>query len=221
MNISNLIRFSCALAAFALIGQSAFAIDGISSTTGSVQIISAPPSVDRQAFESSTMIRVFKERQLSLSSLAVNTDGPGLYNGFNDLSYTYVYPTTDIASYFLHFDKVGEDPDHGLILNGSITFDYPILGVMGRSIRLGDTDALLGSPTTVYPLNDDDRGPEYNYDFFRLETDGKTISFGLDCWAGVDQLRIITAVPEPSAIFAFAIVTGLTFFRLQRRKRNS
>ena len=175
---------------------------GIASTSGDIEIVSPPPSVQRQAYESSTNIRVFLESEQTVSTVPVNAVLPGTYHAYADFVDQALTPSGPIDSYFVHYDVVGQTLAQA---SGSITFDEPILAVIGRSLTLEDTDSVLGAPSTLYPTNRFDRELEYqprgNYDFFRLEPDRHTIFIQVEDSTEVDQLRVITAVPEPQAIF--------------------
>jgi hypothetical protein len=179
------------------------------SLSGDVEIVSPPANVRRQEYESSTKIRVFLERELQIQSFPENAVLPGTYNAYGDFVDATFFPNGPIRSYFIHFDPVGESL---VQLSGSITFAEPILAVIGRSLTMEDTDATLGSPTTLYPTNRFGRELEYqsigNYDFFRLEPDGHTIFMRLEVSTDVDQIRVITAVPELSSM---TLVVGLFF----------
>lgn len=195
---------------------------GIASTSGDIEIVSAPPSVQRQAYESSANIRVFLESELTVGSVPVNAVLPGTYHAYADFVDQSLTPSGPIDSYFVHYDVVGQTLAQA---SGSITFDEPILAVIGRSLTLEQTDSVLGAPGTLYPTNRFDRELEYqtrgNYDFFRLEPDGHSIFIQVEDSAEVDQLRVITAVPEPQAILLALCGAGmvLPWMRVSRTLR--
>jgi hypothetical protein len=76
--------------------------------------------------------------------------------------------------------------------------------VIGRSLTLEQTDASLGAPGTLYPTARFNREGEYqdrgHYDYFEIGTDQRTLSFRWEVSTDVDQLRVITAVPEPRSL---------------------
>lgn len=189
---------------------------GIAVVTGDFEVVAAPPSVQPQQYESSTAIRVFLESEQSIASFPVNAVAPGTYHAYADFVDQTFVPTGPVRSYFIHYDVVGQTLAQA---SGSITFDEPILAVIGRSLTMQETDATLGSPTTLYPIVRFNRELEYeprgNYDFFRLEPDGHTIFVQVEDSTDVDQIRVITAVPEPSTIL-LGIIGLLTIAILRR-----
>jgi hypothetical protein len=182
--------------------------DGIAALSGDAEIVSPPPSGRRQAYESDDAVRVFLERELLVSSVPINAVQPGIYNAYADFDDQVVSPAGKVRSYFLHFDGIGTALRR---LMGSLTFDAPILGVIGRSLTLEQTDADFGSPGTLYPTDRFDREPEFqgrdNYDYFQISGDKRTLSFRWEVTTDVDQLRVVTAVPEPPAFWAFIAMT--------------
>ena len=73
------------------------------------------------------------------------------------------------------------------------------------SSTLSASDALLGAPGTKYPTGDSDRGLELDrsQDYLTLTvlSDGETkITVHFYTHGNVDQIRILTAVPEPSSL---------------------
>ena len=186
---------------FALRAPHAGAIDlsyGIAAVAGDVEIVTPPPSVRRQAYESGDAVRVFLEREVTLPTVPLNATAPGVYNAYADFDDTPAVAPGRVRSYFLHFDSPGTALTQ---LAGSVTFDASILGVVGRSITLEETDGALGAPGTLYPTDRFDREPEYwnrgTYDYFELSSDRRTLSFRLEVTTEIDQLRIVTAIPEP------------------------
>jgi hypothetical protein len=171
----------------ALVTFYAEASAGIIAVTGDIEIVSPPSSVRRQVYESSSAIRVFLERELQINSFPENAVAPGVYNAYSDFVDATFNPSGPVRSYFIHFDPVGQSLAQR---SGSITFAEPILAVIGRSLTMEDTDGTLGSPSTLYPTDRFNRELEYqtrgNYDYFRLETDGHTISTQLECSTDID-----------------------------------
>src|SRR5262249_17997102 len=153
---------ACASVAWATVGG----IDGIASVSGDFEIVPTPPSVQRQVYESDSAMRVFLERELSIASIPVNAVVPGIYHAYSDFQDQTIATTGPIRSYFIHFDPVGTGD---LIkLSGTVTFDEPIIAVIGRSLTMQDTDGTLGGVGTAYPTPRFNRELEYetrgNYD---------------------------------------------------------
>jgi hypothetical protein len=110
-----------------------------------------------------------------------------------------------VNSHFLHADNgpidCGDPLLELLALSGSVTFDADILGVIVLDGSLDGTDTPLGAPVTVYvdvPL----RGPDFvfNSDIVVVENNLRTIHVQFASWDSVDQIRVITAVPEPGTV---------------------
>ena len=175
---------------------------GIIGTTGAIMEIAPPPSVELDVLESNSTIFAFTEMiGLSLGKdLAVDITSPGSYSEPGDLTPGLIAAKTVVDVYFLHFDPVT-----GLvILSGSITFDQDIVGVIVLSDSLDATDRSLGFPGTAYPTGLTTRGLEFggvNSDFITLSEDLRTISIDRQATTGMDQIRIITAIPAPVANF--------------------
>jgi hypothetical protein len=177
---------------------------GIAGVTGDVEVIQTPPpSVERQAYQSSTAIRVFEEREVpSPGPLPINALAAGVYHAYADfVDVTVAPPPGGIRSYLIHLDPVGTDL---VRLQGSVTFAEPIVGVIGRSLTMDQTDDTLGVPGMVYPANRFNRELEFqtrgNYDYFQIQSDGRTIFLRVECTTDVDQIRVLTSVPEPGTL---------------------
>jgi hypothetical protein len=217
------IKYALVWAIFVLLGFAANlpteAWAGIASTQGDIEVVAPPASVQRQAYESSSEIRVFLESEQTVDSIPVNAVLPGTYHAYSDFVDQTLVPNGPIDSYFIHYDVEGQTLAQA---SGSITFDEPILAVIGRSLTLQQTDGTLGAPGTLYPTNRFDRELEYetrgNYDFFRLDPDGHTIFIQVEDSTDVDQIRVVTAVPEPSTM-TLALVSVALLFRFRRLSR--
>jgi hypothetical protein len=191
---------------------------GIAAVSGDVECVAPPASVRRQVFESDEFVRVFLEREFTAATVPINASEPGIYNAYADFDDQLVPVSGKVRSYFLHFDPVGTDLSQ---LKGTITFNQPIVGVIGRSLTLEETDASFGAPGTLYPTDRFNREPEYwdrgTYDFFEIGSDWRTLSFRWEVTTDIDQLRVVTAVPEPG-VAAMAGCAGLLFFRGRNRR---
>ncbi|SRR5579884_2922905 len=190
------------------------ALGSIISTSGQVVSISPPASVAKNALQSNTTDVVFQEQNgLALASpLAVNATKPGTYTSVASLTPGVIAAGTVIQDYFLHSDPIDNS---GLNFIGSITFDSNILGVIALSGDLSSTDSTLGHAGTAYPTGDAGRGYELTgstQDQFTISPDMRTLSFNVHTYTDLDQLRVITSVPEPAsvgllgaALFCFAL----------------
>ena len=94
----------------------------------------------------------------------------------------------------VHFDPIGSNT---VTLEGSITFDQKIIGVILKLDSLQNSD-FLGFADTFD--NDGLRGLEWGYDSFVISDDLKTLSMHLYTNVQLDNIRILTEVPIPSTL---------------------
>jgi hypothetical protein len=172
---------------------------GIIGTTGQVDLLSSPPaSVKRGQLQSNTDVFAFTEQTDLTLSTAVKVDitSAGTYKTDASLTPGTISAGTEVESYFLHADPQNNDSK----FDGSVTFSTPILGVIVLSATLSASDAQLGALGTVYPKGDTGRGLELTsgQDFVTLSSNLETLTFHFFTHDNVDQVRILTAVPEPS-----------------------
>jgi len=153
---------------------------------GAVEAIGAPCSVVEGTLESDSAIRLFPERlnYVLPTPLTIDAQGaPGM-----------VIPQgTAVNVYYVHADRVGDQPGVVKKLSGSVTFDKPVLAVITSGAALNATHAALGNTQnatvkTAYSANID-QGLDAG--------DGVTVGpnrvdFAFDVWNVADQVRIIT-----------------------------
>ncbi len=194
---------------------------GIVSTSGDVEIINPPPSVLEAALEDPSLTRVFQEQTSHelAADLTVNMNAPGTFTAPADLPVlTLTIPAgTVVDSYLFHFDYEVNNTVRESV--GSVTFDRPILGVIGRLSDLVASDAELGAPGTSYSTLATS-GIWDSQDSVTLSSDLRTLSFDLTMGGKVDDLRVVTqAVPEPSslALSTLALAGCLAFQICLRR----
>jgi hypothetical protein len=213
---------------------------GILSVSGDVEQIAAPSSVVSGAIESSTLVRVFLERQnfTLADALEVDFTAPGHYDQIPELPVPSptIAAGTRVDSYFFHADPAGGS---GQTYDGSVTFTTDILGVIlfnpDNNPKLRETDLLLGHPATTYPpAGNDTRDIEFDgSDEITLSADRRTLTFHLVTLPSpMDQLRVITAesvdapvgVPEPAslslAILSLFLGAGVGWRRRHRAARR-
>jgi PEP-CTERM motif len=209
------------------VSPSAFA--DIVSTSGEVQLISPPASAKLGELTSDSTIFGFRERNnvLLAGDLAVDGTGAGTFVGPVGGS---VLAGTRVASYLFH-SNTASNLGSGTSLNGSVTFGTDILGIIFSRALLNGTDDLLGFPSTIYPSGDPDSG------WRELESPGNVAACGLntnDCvsvsadlhtlnflWSTgqyIDEMRVVTAVPEPSSL-ALAVLALLALRHLSPARR--
>ncbi len=173
-----------------------FVPTGIVGTTGEMEVVSPPPSVEFDVYESNTHIRVFEERTAEPlpSDLTVDFSEPGLYDELADLppGGVVLAAGTPVMSHLLHFDTVGSDER---TRTGSVTFDSDVLGVSLEANALDASDSALGAPGTVYPTGMPRRAWEIGGTVgeIDLSADRRTVTVTgiVDQWS--DQVRVLTA----------------------------
>jgi hypothetical protein len=159
------------------------------------------------AIQSQTDAVLFQESVSTLASpLSVDIAAPGLYTTASPNAPGTIPALTQVASYMIHHESVANVFSSVLV---SFTFPQPILGVITSDPLLDATDNTLGNPSTSYPTGLTNRGLELpfpitpdavfwsgNQVFFQVETNTAAI---------LDQLRVITSVPEPSTFLLLAL----------------
>lgn len=200
---------------------------GVAAYSGDVAMVSAPLYIRNGTMESNHMAAFFVEQEDFMVSTPIPVDtlaAPGRYDDMGDFEAGEI--TGMVNSYFLHVDSV----PHRFIgfglwprrYRGSITFDNPIVGLIGFADTLMDTRELQAD-STRYPLrrhHNHDLDPILGSpigDTVWISNDLKTLGFDFLNSNRMDQVRILTAVPEPSALLLFTFAGFSMFFQRMRR----
>jgi len=189
----------------------------IIGVTGQATVVAPPPTV-APLLTGSTGI-VFGETTVVLpSNVVVDISAPGSYTSLASLTSGTIAAGTAVSSYYYH--SLGPDTT-GDVFFGSITFSTPILGVEALAAEMIATNGLLGSPTTTYYSTDQGQSFEFGIqiDSVVISADRLTISFLNETFTGPDDLRIITATPEPSSMLLMS--TALLALAVAARLRRS
>jgi hypothetical protein len=150
--------------------------------------------------------------------VSLDANAPGVYDEERDLG-TYPLPVdTPVFVYLLHSDTIN---DADISFTGSVTFPFEIIGVIvrGRRLRLSDDD--LGVPGVQYSQSDNYRGLELDTqdeERFEISSDMRTLTFWFRTTNVLDEMRIITVVPEPASVIALG--AGLAAVMAKRRRRE-
>ena len=178
---------------------------GVLQATGLMKFVSPGPSFVPGRYEDSNRILVFRERScVSLKSdLEVNVTKPGQYIHVRRRNRQSIGARQVIGSYLLQLNPIGEFTrveSEGARVIGQLTFDRPILGLIGGTSQLIRTDELLGHPRGNYgdtrrgiePTRLDDQ-PDSGRDNVTLSDDRRTLSLDLSASSAVDQIRVIVS----------------------------
>lgn len=191
----------CGLALAAALWVNTSAQAGIVSATQDILVIPAPPAATLGALQGPDVFAFAEASNVVLGAdLAVDVNLPGLYASVDSLTGGTIAAGTAVDSYLLHFDPNVSGPlfiPQGAF--GTITFDREILGVILLDSTLDASDLVVGNPGTTYPTGVAGRGLDFGVlDLVRLLDDRRTLLIGALEDVHFDQVRIITAVPEPS-----------------------
>lgn len=175
-----------------------------------------PSSLEEGAFETSGTIWFSPEKaNVTLAGpLSLDITQSGTYDSF-DLTQGVARPGQVVSSFIMHFDPVGSTLATGL--SGSATFDQDVLGLIVMDDTLDGTDDEFAVSGRVYPTGYDFRGLELSSSAFMdavtLSADRRTVTINrLGADAAIDQLRIITVVPEPATL-AMLLLPSAVFCR--------
>ena len=224
-NLISSFRPVILIAAAVVAGSAASATASIIGTTGAATLIARPANAQLNVLQSNTQAFVWNEAQgVTLTSPVVfNASAPGTYLSASSFV-TGNLPTGTLAnSHYISFDTVGGSSQ---VANGTVTFNANIIGVIAwnrpGSRDLDGSDAQFGLGT-LFTINNDRRGvfdvdagtavPQD--DSFTISADRRTLTFSLQVSSPFDQIRVVTAIPSPSA----AALLGLGGLLAARRRR--
>ena len=178
---------------------------GVLQATGLMKFVAPGPEFVPGRYEDSERILVFPERSQVLlnSDLKVDVSEPGKYVRVRRRDRDVLSAGQMIRSYLLQLNPIGEftrGETSGARVIGQITFDRPILGLIGGTTHLIRTDELLGHPRGDYgdtrrgiePSRPDDL-PDSGRDNVTLSRDRRTLSLDLSASSAVDQIRVVVA----------------------------
>ena len=176
---------------------------GVLQTTGLMKFVSPGPEFVPGRYEDSEHILVFPERNDVVLETAVTVDlvEPGRYQRINRREHHPIHAGRRVRTFLLQFDPIGrlkkEDPNKTRVM-GQITFDRPIVGLIGSTESLAATDFALGHPSGDYrhvrrgiePPRQKEASPP-GRDLVMLSQDRHTLSLELSAGSAVDQIRVV------------------------------
>ncbi len=194
-------------------------------TTGSIVFGPAPVNVGINGAASATTLFAFAEQQSAFvtTPLTVSLTAPSVFPGAMTLGTATPSATigagTVLNSFMLYSNNPGATGS--VTYSGTITFNTPIAGVIFTAGQLDATDGQFGLTTTNYPNGDPGRGLESADEFVQF-VNANTLSVRFTTAGNVDQVRVFTTVPEPSAsaLCGAAFLSG-TAFALRRLRRRA
>lgn len=216
-------RAALQLLRFVLIATLFFMLSAVglaNQVSAGLIIISAPPSVLPGAIQSQVDATIFYESTTTLAApLPVDIIAPGTYN-LNDPDNPGSIPArTTVNSYLLHHESVANQLSTVIVAG---TFPQPILGVIIGDAKLDNSDPILGNPNTQYPTGLAYRGLELPYEALAdvVFWSGNQVFISVKSTTAdvLDQVRIITAVPEPSTI-CLTVVAAPALLLAWRKRR--
>jgi hypothetical protein len=200
----------------AAISGSAFG--AVLNVSGMVTQTTLPPSLQLGAFESNEFARVMPERlRLLPEPQEVDITQPGLVSTTADRTVGSIPAGTLVGSFLIHADTISSNTR---VFEGSVTFEFDILGIIITSTRLVNTDLRFGGEGVTYSNNGFrgiDLGSTLESDWVRLSENRRTVSFRLTVDSAMDEMRILT-VPSPAA--ATGILAGLFVGRRRQSTSN-
>jgi ferric-dicitrate binding protein FerR (iron transport regulator) len=181
---------------------------GVLQATGLMKFVSPGPTFAPGRYEDSEHILVFLERShvVLKSEIDVDVTKPGQYVRVRRKQKQPIATGRAIRSYLLQLNPIGEfgrkEVDGARVI-GQVTFDRPILGLIGGARLLSRTDEVLGHPLGNY--GDPRRGieptrpgelPDSGRDSVILSGDRRTLSLDLSASSAVDQIRVVVSEDE-------------------------
>lgn len=176
---------------------------GVLQATGLMRFVSPGPDFVPGRYEDSGHILVFAERSRVFlkSDLEVNVTDPGQYTRVRRRYKQPIAAGQVVRSYLLQLNpigKFGRNEVDGARVIGQLTFDRPIVGLIGGTALLNRTDELLGHPLGSYgvdgrgiePFRPEDE-PDSGRDSVTLSVDRRTLSLDLSASSAVDQIRVV------------------------------
>lgn len=173
---------------------------GVIGTGEAMRDLGYPWSLAESALESADSLAVLKERgglQLAAGdTVRLDVSAPGVVADEASLTPALLLPGTWVDCHVIHLDPPGTGDGRA---RGSVTFDTNVIGLIVRGASLAASDAVLRAPGVHYPATAAGRGAELGgvsgRDTIEISADRRTVTISADAEDGLDQVRVLTALP--------------------------
>ncbi len=160
--------------------------------TGEAIIIDPPENVRG---EQAPVLQIFEEQQ----NFVLPEDVPINDTADWDLQAGVIPAGTQLSSYYVYLEPEFVDADTFFNAEATVIFDQPILGVIGGSTELLETNDILGLDSVTYPdvgqfgpRGMDNNNPDGTRDSADFE--GNTVTLDVTARDGIDMVRVLVAV---------------------------
>ncbi len=164
--------------------------------SGAIHVLASPPSSLAELKSNEVMLLFQEARGVRLpSQLSLDIDSPGIYADRKAIRPSRAPQGRLVDAYLLHFKArtqfAGGGPE-GLVLDGSVTFPRPIVGVACLPASLDASDVVtrsIAKTAGALAYRGLEFGPQ-DQDQLVLSTDRRTLWVSLKAAAYIDQIRI-------------------------------
>jgi hypothetical protein len=182
-------------------------------------VASSPLNLTEGQVQSNDNIFVYYEGITKLNqNLSVDISSSGTYTYNLGLTSSSIANNTSVKSYLIHYDPTSNNQVNSTI--GALKFSDNILGIIINNSLLITTDSIFGPAGVTYSNDSQWRGLEFlqssNYDTLILGQNMRDIALSFYTTSGIDEVRVLTAVPIPPAVWLLG--SGLVCLIGIRRK---
>jgi hypothetical protein len=175
---------------------------GVLGSTGAVKFVEPRPRLVPRTYEDDLHLIVFPERESAVlsSDVKVAVGEPGDYAGPFDPARAALPAGTRVRSYLVQFNPVGRSDEPVRAMQGSVTFDRPVVGLICTTKELNAGDAVFGRGADWRPGRGG--GGIEAGDRVALSADRRTLTVELTAAAANDQIRVLVELPPTANTLA-------------------